>query len=280
MVRSPAPKKAQILPAILLAIHGRLTQTRVEVASLDDQDLARVRARGAAGGRSTRAIVAGRNAKEVGADARDEFPRCSCDCCNVAMRRPDELLAHAVDVHIKCIPSDEHGPEVCGEQCEPEDNDIVLGTSTQAAMLDSLRFCFFECTPADGVFARPQSQCVALEEDEVSHVVDAKGNAMDPALVYRRSQAAFAASAASALLSMGRGEIHVASAPPLMPAPAAALAVRPAQESTERGVAIASAEKGIVMAKEQERRARADNKNLRRIQALKAGHGVLAWRRA
>lgn len=120
----------------------------------------------------------------------DDQPTCSCDCCNVASRRPDEFVA---DASIKCVPSDDHPRDQCGEFCSvaSEDGNVVdhvLGQTAEDGSLDYQRFCFFECKPASGTVSLAGTQCLALEPDEAEKVVDHSGNAVDPAIVYAHPQ--------------------------------------------------------------------------------------------
>lgn len=107
----------------------------------------------------------------------DDVPPCTCDCCDVVRRRPGEISAGA---GVKCAPSTQHSPEVCGPQCTPGPEDRMF----QDAVLEFQRYCFFECKPAAGPEAPVTTQCVALTGDEAQHALDAKGNAIDPAFLY------------------------------------------------------------------------------------------------
>lgn len=113
----------------------------------------------------------------------DGQPVCSCDCCNVAQRRPDEVVANA---GIKCAPSDEHSTDLCGEQglCSPLADDRVLRDTLEDQSVDYQRFCLFECKPAEGLASPIRTQCVALEPPEMAKVVDSMGNPIDPAIIY------------------------------------------------------------------------------------------------
>jgi len=115
----------------------------------------------------------------------DDLPACSCDCCDVVARRPDEFVN---EVHVKCSPSHGHSSDVCGEQCAPREDDPILGNVAQNRMLDYQRFCFFECKPGDGSWLTSPAgtQCVALEDAEAHQVLDVHGNAMDPASIFGR----------------------------------------------------------------------------------------------
>jgi len=118
------------------------------------------------------------------AAARDDGqPLCSCDCCSVAARRPDEIVASAA---IKCAPSGDHGADLCGEQglCSAAQDDRILRDTMEDQSVDYQRFCLFECKPAEGVESPVRTQCIDLELQDVGKVVDASGNPVDPAIVY------------------------------------------------------------------------------------------------
>jgi hypothetical protein len=104
-------------------------------------------------------------------------PTCSCDCCDVAIRRPGELSFGA---GVKCTSSDSHNTDLCGDQCSPPKHDKVF----KDEVVDSERYCFFECKPAAGGNAPESSQCIALTEKEAEKVVDPDGNPIDPAFLY------------------------------------------------------------------------------------------------
>lgn len=114
---------------------------------------------------------------------KDEFPECNCNCCDTVERRPDEIVFGAAT---KCAPSETKPTDVCGEQCKPADDDKVLAPFAQDESLDYQRFCMFECKPAEGILAKPEEQCVALDKVDVTRMVDANGNVKDPAFLYAR----------------------------------------------------------------------------------------------
>jgi len=121
-------------------------------------------------------------------------PACSCDCCDVVARRPGEV---AFGAGVKCSPNTDHSPEMCGLQCAPAQEDRVLPED----VVDTQRFCFFECKPAAGTVAPENSQCVALAANEAARVIDPAGNPMDPAFLYGRAPALFNGSPMTNLLS-------------------------------------------------------------------------------
>mmetsp|Transcript_60009 Transcript_60009/g.140237 ORF Transcript_60009/g.140237 Transcript_60009/m.140237 type:complete len:425 (-) Transcript_60009:38-1312(-) len=109
---------------------------------------------------------------------------CSCDCCAVAQRRPDERHN---EIGLKCAPAEGHSQEVCGAQCQTNPHDKVLGLLARDQVVDTSRFCFYECKPPSLASAL-SSQCLALEDEQLKQVLDMDGNVMDPAFLYETSQ--------------------------------------------------------------------------------------------
>jgi len=144
----------------------------------------------------------------------DEYPSCSCDCCDTVARRADEIVD---GVAIKCVPSEGHSDQSCPAQCTAADDDRVLQTA-QDRILDYQRFCFFECKPEAGASSPATTQCIALSEDDVQQLVDGSGNARDPAQVYGTSGAKRLALAARAAVLRARSAktAALAQAPDLM----------------------------------------------------------------
>lgn len=117
------------------------------------------------------------NSQSSDGSSEEPPPTCSCDCCDVTIRRPGEISFGA---KVKCTPSSQHTEDMCGAQCSPAKEDKIL----QDDIVDMQRFCFFECKPAAGAGAPVSSQCVALADEEVSKVIDPAGNPIDPAFLY------------------------------------------------------------------------------------------------
>eukprot|EP00746_Dinoflagellata_sp_MGD_P007010 gnl/MRDRNA2_/MRDRNA2_113855_c0_seq1.p1 gnl/MRDRNA2_/MRDRNA2_113855_c0~~gnl/MRDRNA2_/MRDRNA2_113855_c0_seq1.p1 ORF type:complete len:433 (-),score=124.71 gnl/MRDRNA2_/MRDRNA2_113855_c0_seq1:9-1307(-) len=116
----------------------------------------------------------------------DDLPTCTCDCCNTVQRRVDEVF---MGVEIKCAPSSIRGPDLCPEQCTADETDKVLPTGDD--FLDYMRFCFFECKPVNGLQTPLEAECTPLTNDDLKYVMDATGNAHDPAIaLVRQAQAA------------------------------------------------------------------------------------------
>jgi len=202
-------------------------------------------------------LTAWRRARDISAD---DLPSCSCDCCDVVNRSPGEVLN---EVRVKCSPSSGHSTDLCGELCAPSEEDAVLGSAAQNGMLDYQRFCFFECKPVDGRWREspPGTQCVALEDAEAHHVLDAHGNAMDPATLFGL-QGTFVR---SALLSTGKhlGEVSSAAGP--APAPQGAGADEPSPE--EVGKTIKEVAKGRQQAQDRQKAAQTAAKEAMKLSA-------------
>jgi len=135
------------------------------------------------GGHAAASSLRRRGAAAAGDGTQDDESTCSCDCCAVVDRRPDEVVAGAA---VKCAPAEGHSSDVCSEQCVPAEEDHVLRDSAEDEVLDYQRYCFFECKPAAGITSLVGTQCVMLEPSEAQRVVDPSGNAVDPAVVYAR----------------------------------------------------------------------------------------------
>eukprot|EP00440_Ansanella_granifera_P047518 gb/GFBE01051469.1/.p1 GENE.gb/GFBE01051469.1/~~gb/GFBE01051469.1/.p1 ORF type:complete len:444 (+),score=120.37 gb/GFBE01051469.1/:1-1332(+) len=112
---------------------------------------------------------------------KQQVSTCSCDCCSVASRRPDERKP---GVSVKCAPNDGHSRQMCSDQCSPAVGDGILGLMATEGVLDYTNFCFHECKPAEGPMSLLATQCLSLEEKEANRVLDQDGNAMDPAFLY------------------------------------------------------------------------------------------------
>eukprot|EP00931_Biecheleriopsis_adriatica_P061356 TRINITY_DN36892_c0_g2_i1.p1 TRINITY_DN36892_c0_g2~~TRINITY_DN36892_c0_g2_i1.p1 ORF type:complete len:436 (+),score=122.35 TRINITY_DN36892_c0_g2_i1:96-1403(+) len=112
---------------------------------------------------------------------RKKSSTCSCDCCNVAKRRPDERNGGA---SVKCALGEGHSRALCSGECSPAAGDSVLAPVAQDGVVDYSRFCFHECKPAKGLTSPIATQCLALEASQAARLVDADGNPMDPAFLY------------------------------------------------------------------------------------------------
>lgn len=107
---------------------------------------------------------------------------CSCDCCEVAPRRSDEVVG---GVALKCATSGKHSSDLCPEECSvPEDDQILEPTAKDDdGIVQTIRFCFYECQPLAGKKAPLESECVAFEPGELQLHTDSVGNPRDPAAV-------------------------------------------------------------------------------------------------
>lgn len=108
-----------------------------------------------------------------------DLPACSCDCCEVAKRRADEVN---LGVQIKCAPSDSHSSDMCTEECLASDTDKILPSTD--GTLQYMRFCFYECKPFQGLSSPLASECLDLDNEDIKLVIDADGNAQDPAVAF------------------------------------------------------------------------------------------------
>lgn len=118
-----------------------------------------------------------RSSSVHGVKSKEPAPACSCDCCDVTSRRPAEMSFGA---GVKCTPGSGHSPDMCSEQCTTSNDDRIM----QEELVDMLRYCFFECKPADGPEAKETSQCVAFTSDEATKIINPAGNPIDPAFLY------------------------------------------------------------------------------------------------
>eukprot|EP00933_Yihiella_yeosuensis_P045835 TRINITY_DN41260_c0_g1_i1.p1 TRINITY_DN41260_c0_g1~~TRINITY_DN41260_c0_g1_i1.p1 ORF type:complete len:442 (+),score=126.80 TRINITY_DN41260_c0_g1_i1:153-1478(+) len=146
-------------------------------------------------------LRAGRSAASDSSDGS-----CSCECCNVASRRPDERVANT---GVKCAPSEERA-STCGTECQPANEDPILGLIAKDSVVDYSRFCFYECKPSEGPKASLSTQCLAFEEEEAKHIPDQDGNPMDPAAFYSPGGIA-------ALLQQQKAQVKAAEKPPIDP---------------------------------------------------------------
>jgi len=103
--------------------------------------------------------------------AQLSFP-CSCDCCQVMPRQPDEIvqLANNVTLEHKCAPP-EVKTDLCPDQCEASNADVTLRSSV--AEMDYMRYCAYKCKP---VTVTPGSSCVRLNFQEISQAAEESGN--------------------------------------------------------------------------------------------------------
>mmetsp|Transcript_16047 Transcript_16047/g.36805 ORF Transcript_16047/g.36805 Transcript_16047/m.36805 type:complete len:459 (-) Transcript_16047:15-1391(-) len=175
-----------------------------------------------------------RRGRDISDDDSD-LPLCSCNCCNVAARRPDEV---STGVLVKCSANSEHSSEVCQSRCVASSNDHILSYAS-GQVLDQQRFCFFECKPAEGKHSPIHTQCIDLEDEEAKQVVDGNGDALDPAFLYE--QAAAQSSRREVLL----GKV---SAPAPGPAMSAQAAGGIASQATN--LSIASGSEALAVAKQ------------------------------
>jgi hypothetical protein len=140
------------------------------------------------------------------AKVKRELPAtCSCDCCQVSARRSDEKTKQT---GVKCAVAETSTH--CDTQCLPRSHDTILGLFAQDQVLDTTRFCFYECKPAAGRSAPVESACLSLEEQEASYLLDKDGNLMDPAALYEPGYALLAKKATPADVEKGLDAINSA----------------------------------------------------------------------
>jgi len=118
-------------------------------------------------------------------DAPDQANPCSCNCCLVAERKPNEVATTPSGVTLtrKCVaPPPAYQTEVCTAECIPSSADIVLTASTK--VMDYGRFCQFKCKPMTKI---PGTTCEGLQSQEIAQVfnMDGNGNADTDAFVPR-----------------------------------------------------------------------------------------------
>lgn len=217
-------------------------------------------------GTSARALLRqGSAGSDSDGSADDGSPTCSCDCCDVAIRRPGEFKVGLAGV--KCTPSDAHNTDMCGAQCAPPAGDKIL----RDEVVDFDRFCLFECKPAAGGNAPEKSGCIALTHDEAAKVVDADGNPVDPVFLYSpASQQPPPSFRASANLLSTRSKLGGA-APAPAPAPGPAGGDGPGDpDDVDKKAAKKAALKGRAEGETQGKEARKAAANLRDLEHSKA----------
>eukprot|EP00397_Hematodinium_sp_SG-2012_P038706 GEMP01042145.1.p1 GENE.GEMP01042145.1~~GEMP01042145.1.p1 ORF type:complete len:395 (+),score=123.02 GEMP01042145.1:183-1367(+) len=95
---------------------------------------------------------------------------CSCNCCLVVERLPNEVVSN---VAVKCAPQEQ---TQCPAQCRSRVEELP-GT------VDAVRFCFYACNPAHGIQSSPGTECVGLTPDQQHALVDPRRNLRDPAML-------------------------------------------------------------------------------------------------
>lgn len=102
---------------------------------------------------------------------------CSCDCCLVAERGPNEVatLADGTELTRKCVaPPVEFDTQTCGTSCHPSESELVM-TSVHENM-DMQRFCMFLCRPATKTVGTVCNR-MAAKDIASSFNMDGNGNA-------------------------------------------------------------------------------------------------------
>lgn len=100
---------------------------------------------------------------------------CSCDCCSVAERLPDEQVkfANGETLSMTCIPPPANqGTDMCpSTECKASNADAVLTASVET--MDYQRFCAYKCKPST---MTPGTLCIRLPALEAAQTVDESGN--------------------------------------------------------------------------------------------------------
>lgn len=100
---------------------------------------------------------------------------CSCDCCSVAKRLPDEQVkfSDGTELSYTCIPPPANeGTDTCpGTQCAASNSDAVLTASVET--MDYQRFCAYKCKPSTISIG---TLCIRLPAAEAVKTVDESGN--------------------------------------------------------------------------------------------------------
>lgn len=102
---------------------------------------------------------------------------CSCGCCEVVHRRPTMQIN---GVALMCTSAEAS----CDAQCQAGDEN-TLDAATTAGMVDTGRYCFFDCIPVSNNIA---DGCQEIHADMVSQLV-APGGGQDPASLAQPAEA-------------------------------------------------------------------------------------------
>lgn len=88
-------------------------------------------------------------------------------------------------INLKCTVSEKHSEDLCPEECGVPEEDQILGPSARGdgGIVETIRFCFYECQPLGGKKAPVASECIAFDGAEARLLTDNEGNPKDPAVV-------------------------------------------------------------------------------------------------
>lgn len=130
-------------------------------------------------------LLAGLRSQSPDDDAPDVTNPCSCNCCLVAERKPNEIAKTPSGVTLtrKCVaPPPMYQTEVCSAECIPSSADIVLTANKK--VMDYNRFCTYKCKPMTKI---PGTTCEGLLASEIAGTfsMDGNGNADTDAFIPR-----------------------------------------------------------------------------------------------
>eukprot|EP00747_Dinoflagellata_sp_TGD_P163733 gnl/TRDRNA2_/TRDRNA2_182735_c0_seq1.p1 gnl/TRDRNA2_/TRDRNA2_182735_c0~~gnl/TRDRNA2_/TRDRNA2_182735_c0_seq1.p1 ORF type:complete len:501 (+),score=83.50 gnl/TRDRNA2_/TRDRNA2_182735_c0_seq1:83-1504(+) len=112
-------------------------------------------------------------------DPYESLSPCSCDCCQVEERLPDEVvqLANDVSLRYKCSrtgdPSDGMFTTRCPEACQMGNNPSIIATAKGHIQVDYPRFCRYKCKPT---LPSVGSQCRRLNITETEMLIEPTRN--------------------------------------------------------------------------------------------------------
>lgn len=98
---------------------------------------------------------------------------CTCSCCEVSERTPEEIEDQAI--YLKCAQKFTDVGEECTRKCAITNN-LVLPAGTSDKGINYDRFCFYYCQPFDSAVTGP---CVRQNAAEASKTAIDDGNGQD-----------------------------------------------------------------------------------------------------
>lgn len=115
---------------------------------------------------------------------------CNCDCCQAEFLREESTdannrlqCAYAQPGLQPASPYRDHEQNTCGNLCKRAAADKVLTATSGAGVVDTERFCFFECAPrllADEDEPKQGNPCEPLVDAAIAEVRDDTGNGLPP----------------------------------------------------------------------------------------------------
>lgn len=103
---------------------------------------------------------------------------CSCDCCQVVSRAPNEVvqLSSQQSVSHKCDylapPEGDSTQDQCPATCQEQQGQTVI-TSSSSGDLDYRRYCTYQCLPVENIAG---SDCTILSAEQLEAATTAGGN--------------------------------------------------------------------------------------------------------